>query len=124
MKDEDTRESDLIFFWIIDNYHYFLEIFLSSLLIFSNCVHLCLDVEGRAGMAAICSSEKRVDFNYLLGELSKVLPAYAIPQFIRICDKLESTGEESFLSMFLFFLKYSQTRLLSRGKIKNSKGNT
>ncbi|XP_035205863.1 long-chain fatty acid transport protein 1-like [Stegodyphus dumicola] len=50
------------------------------------------DVEGRAGMAAICDPENSVDLKHLLNELTKVLPSYAVPQFIRICDKLESTG--------------------------------
>ncbi|XP_054711773.1 long-chain fatty acid transport protein 1-like isoform X2 [Uloborus diversus] len=48
--------------------------------------------EGRAGMAAICDPENVVDLKYLLDEMTKVLPSYAIPQFIRIRDKLESTG--------------------------------
>lgn len=50
-------------------------------------------MEGRAGMAAICDPSNTVDLKLLLSEMTKILPAYAIPQFIRICDKLESTGK-------------------------------
>jgi len=48
--------------------------------------------EGRAGMAAILDQNNGLDLNKLLRNLKKVLPAFAIPVFIRICKCLEMTG--------------------------------
>ncbi|XP_071034549.1 long-chain fatty acid transport protein 1 isoform X3 [Parasteatoda tepidariorum] len=48
--------------------------------------------EGRAGMAAISDPNHAVDFDALYAELTKCLPSYAVPLFIRICDTIESTG--------------------------------
>ncbi|KAG8177006.1 hypothetical protein JTE90_006950 [Oedothorax gibbosus] len=50
------------------------------------------DNEGRAGMAAITDPDHSVDLKELQSELSRVLPPYAIPLFIRLCDNLEATG--------------------------------
>lgn len=50
------------------------------------------NVEGRAGMAAICDPEKSLSLNELGENLHKALPAYAKPQFIRILEKIDMTG--------------------------------
>ncbi|GFY37647.1 long-chain fatty acid transport protein 1 [Trichonephila inaurata madagascariensis] len=50
------------------------------------------DNEGRAGMAAISDPDHKVDLKILLDELVRVLPPYAVPLFVRICDTLEATG--------------------------------
>lgn len=48
--------------------------------------------EGKAGMAAIIDPEGCIKLNQLLHNMSKVLPVFALPVFIRIVDKLEATG--------------------------------
>ncbi|XP_004524668.1 long-chain fatty acid transport protein 1 [Ceratitis capitata] len=48
--------------------------------------------EGRAGMAAIYDPERQVDLERFAYELSKVVPPYARPQFIRFLTKLDITG--------------------------------
>ncbi|XP_028968982.1 long-chain fatty acid transport protein 4 [Galendromus occidentalis] len=49
-------------------------------------------LEGKAGMAALLDPAQVVDVNKLLECLRKELPAYAVPLFIRIAEKLEATG--------------------------------
>lgn len=49
-------------------------------------------LEGKAGMAALLDPDRVVDVNKLLERLRKELPAYALPLFIRITEKLEATG--------------------------------
>jgi citronellyl-CoA synthetase len=58
---------------------------------------------GRAGMAAITPAESlaTLDFNELLQFLQGKLPAYAVPLFLRIKVKMETTGT----------FKYQKTRL-------------
>lgn len=48
--------------------------------------------EGRAGMAALADPEHRVDLDVLAKQLSKKLPSYAKPQFVRISQTLPMTG--------------------------------
>lgn len=48
--------------------------------------------EGRAGMAAILDTEKTLDLSKLPNEISKVLPSYARPIFLRIVTKMDMTG--------------------------------
>lgn len=48
--------------------------------------------EGRVGMAAIQDPDCVVDLCVLLKRLRKALPAYAIPAFIRLVKKIETTG--------------------------------
>ena len=49
-------------------------------------------MEGRAGMTAIVGTEKTVDLNALLQQLSLSLPAYAIPLFVRLIESADVTG--------------------------------
>lgn len=51
-----------------------------------------VNVEGRAGMAAISDPEKTLDISALGENLRKVLPTYARPQFLRILEKIDMTG--------------------------------
>jgi fatty-acyl-CoA synthase len=46
--------------------------------------------DGRAGMAAIIVGEG-FDFNSFAEHLSRQLPAYAVPVFVRICKRLDAT---------------------------------
>lgn len=50
------------------------------------------NTEGRAGMAAIFDPDKQVDLNEFAKNISKVLPAYAKPQFLRFLTKIDLTG--------------------------------
>ena len=49
-------------------------------------------LEGKAGMAALLDTDRVVDINKLLVQLRKELPAYAVPLFVRISERLEATG--------------------------------
>lgn len=51
-----------------------------------------VNVEGRAGMAAISDPEKTLSLKELGDNLRKALPSYARPQFIRILEKIDMTG--------------------------------
>lgn len=51
-----------------------------------------VNVEGRAGMAAITDPERTLDLKALGDNLRKSLPTYARPQFIRILEKIDMTG--------------------------------
>lgn len=51
--------------------------------------------EGKAGMAAICDPDKKTDLKVFLKEARNVLPAYAVPLFVRVVADLEATGEGS-----------------------------
>ncbi|GAA5973711.1 hypothetical protein JCM21900_004997 [Sporobolomyces salmonicolor] len=57
--------------------------------------------EGRAGCAAIPKSAGPVDFPKLSAHVAAALPKYAQPLFIRLVDKLESTGTEKQLKVAL-----------------------
>ncbi|KAL3225408.1 hypothetical protein MRX96_025836 [Rhipicephalus microplus] len=48
--------------------------------------------EGKAGMAAICDPEGKLDLKAFLRDVRNALPAYAIPLFIRVVKDLEATG--------------------------------
>ncbi|GFS48578.1 long-chain fatty acid transport protein 1 [Nephila pilipes] len=50
------------------------------------------NVEGRAGMAAIQVKLESIDFSELYQKVSKRLPPYAIPIFIRVSSEIEATG--------------------------------
>ncbi|XP_037947982.1 long-chain fatty acid transport protein 4-like [Teleopsis dalmanni] len=50
------------------------------------------NTEGRAGMAAIYDPEKQVKLDEFADNLSKVLPSYAKPQFLRFLTKIDLTG--------------------------------
>lgn len=49
--------------------------------------------EGRAGMATILDADHTVDVKVLGEALSKALPSYAQPLFLRIADKIDLTGK-------------------------------
>lgn len=51
-----------------------------------------VNVEGRAGMAAISDPEKTLNLKELSLNLRKALPSYARPQFLRILEKIDMTG--------------------------------
>lgn len=48
--------------------------------------------EGRAGMAAIADPDRRADLRLLAEQLTKCLPAYERPVFLRVSDALPMTG--------------------------------
>lgn len=48
--------------------------------------------EGKAGMAAICDPEGKLDLKTFLRDVRNALPAYAVPLFIRVVKDLEATG--------------------------------
>ncbi|KAL5288342.1 SLC27A4.2 family protein [Megaselia abdita] len=50
------------------------------------------NTEGRAGMAAIYDPERLVDIDSFADNLRKILPNYAMPQFLRFLSKLDLTG--------------------------------
>ena len=55
-------------------------------------------VEGRAGMAAIVDPEHELDIsNGFAAELSKKLPSYGVPVFLRLMDKIPATGTYKFV---------------------------
>lgn len=51
-----------------------------------------VNVEGRAGMAAISDPEKTLNMKELCENLQKALPSYARPQFVRVLEKIDMTG--------------------------------
>jgi citronellyl-CoA synthetase len=52
------------------------------------------NTNGRAGMASICLDQdhSEFDFSNLHQQLSKEMPAYAVPVFLRIREQMETTG--------------------------------
>ncbi|XP_034256250.1 long-chain fatty acid transport protein 4-like [Thrips palmi] len=48
--------------------------------------------EGRPGMAALADPERRADLDVLAKQLSRKLPSYARPLFVRLCTSLPMTG--------------------------------
>merc|ERR1712071_253006 len=71
------------------------EAVISNLVGLKDCVVYGVEVhgnEGRAGMAAILDPEGELDLADLAREMSKVLPAYAKPLFIRIIKNMRMTG--------------------------------
>ncbi len=52
------------------------------------------NTNGRAGMASICLSKDHTEFDFknIYDEMSKELPAYAMPMFLRIREKMDTTG--------------------------------
>ena len=61
----------------------------------SDCVVFGVSIpnaDGKVGMAVIADPEKTINLETLYPELSKRLPQYAIPQFIRITPIIELTG--------------------------------
>jgi citronellyl-CoA synthetase len=65
------------------------------------------NTNGRAGMAAITPAESlaTLDFAELLGFARERMPAYAVPLFLRVKVKMETTGT----------FKYQKTRLKNEG---------
>lgn len=57
--------------------------------------------EGRAGMAAILDENNTLDIKLLYGIVTKSLPSYARPLFVRIVKELEKTGKFSNLLIFI-----------------------
>lgn len=51
-----------------------------------------LNMDGRAGMAAISDPEKTLNLKELSDNLRKALPSYARPQFVRVLEKIDMTG--------------------------------
>ncbi|GBM38114.1 Long-chain fatty acid transport protein 1 [Araneus ventricosus] len=51
-----------------------------------------LNIEGRAGMAAIHINPKNVDFSELYQNARERLPSYAIPLFLRLSKQMDETG--------------------------------
>ncbi|CRK92993.1 CLUMA_CG006481, isoform A [Clunio marinus] len=51
-----------------------------------------VNMEGRAGMAAISDPEKNLHLKTLSENLRKALPSYARPQLLRILEKIDMTG--------------------------------
>lgn len=62
---------------------------LSDVVVFGVNVPGC---EGKAGMVAIADPEKKVDVSTLFTQISSSLPSYALPLFVRLVDKFETTG--------------------------------
>lgn len=61
----------------------------------SDCVVFGVPIphcDGKAGMAVIADPNRTVDVSSLFNELTKRLPAYSIPLFIRITSQIELTG--------------------------------
>jgi solute carrier family 27 fatty acid transporter 1/4 len=50
--------------------------------------------DGRAGMAAILDPEGSLDFTSLASGVTKSLPSYARPLFVRIVKQLDMTGKK------------------------------
>ncbi|GBM44708.1 Long-chain fatty acid transport protein 1 [Araneus ventricosus] len=50
------------------------------------------NVEGKAGMGAVQADPKGIDFSELYQNLSKRLPPFAIPLFLRMFEEMEETG--------------------------------
>ena len=50
------------------------------------------NLEGRAGMTAIVDPEKEVDMSKLHSSITKYLPSYAQPIFVRIVGSIDTTG--------------------------------
>lgn len=48
--------------------------------------------EGKAGMAAILDPEHKTDLNKMLRDASAILPAYAVPLFVRLLKEVDATG--------------------------------
>lgn len=61
-------------------------------------------MDGKAGMAAI-TAKSEVDFDTLHAELSRHLPPYAVPLFIRVQEEAETTGT----------FKYRKVELVQEG---------
>ncbi|CAG2121333.1 unnamed protein product, partial [Medioppia subpectinata] len=66
----------------------------------SDCVVFGVEVnglEGKAGMAVIASQDHEINLMQLAVSLRKQLPPYAVPVFVRITDRIESTGSYKLL---------------------------
>lgn len=49
-------------------------------------------IEGKAGMAAICSTGSPFDLDAFLTNVKRALPSYARPLFLRLMPIVETTG--------------------------------
>lgn len=61
--------------------------------------------EGKAGMVVLLDPERKTDFANLLSKISKELPPYAVPVFVRLTSSLEATGT----------FKLPKTKLMKEG---------
>jgi len=53
-------------------------------------------IEGKAGMACIVDPQRHLNIDELYSEISKTLPPYARPVFIRLSDEIAQTGTHKF----------------------------
>ena len=68
---------------------------LNSITDFKSCVVYGVHIpgtEGRAGMAAIADPNRTISLELLTEGVSKNLPSYARPLFIRLSKEIETTG--------------------------------
>ncbi|KAI1290336.1 Long-chain fatty acid transport protein 4 [Halotydeus destructor] len=71
------------------------ESLISKVLKLTDCIVYGVQVpfcEGQAGMAAILDTDKDIDLNQFTSSLSKIMPIFSIPVFIRLVNQIESTG--------------------------------
>jgi solute carrier family 27 fatty acid transporter 1/4 len=81
------------------------------------------NVEGRAGMAAIADPERSLDLKTLSDNLRKALPSYARPQFVRILEKIESTGTSKLKKVDLQKESFDPSKTSDKIYFLNSKTN-
>lgn len=62
---------------------------LSDCVVFGVSIPHC---DGKAGMAVIADPDKTVEMSHLYYECNRRLPAFAMPLFVRITNKIELTG--------------------------------
>ena len=62
---------------------------LSDCVVFGVAIQHC---DGKCGMAVIADPNRTIELDTLYRELTKRLPAFAIPLFVRITSKIELTG--------------------------------
>jgi len=65
--------------------------------------------EGRAGMAVISDPENNLDLQQLVSGISKALPSYARPMFLRVSTSIDMTGILCLLIDYLFIAFYTIT---------------
>lgn len=82
------------------------------------------NIEGRAGMAAILDSENNIDLQLLGNNLRKALPAYALPQFIRLLVKVDMTGTCKLIKLDLQKEGYNPSLITDKLYYLNSKTTT
>lgn len=76
-----------------------MENIISSILDFKECVVIGVELpghEGKAGMLALTNEDLHLTLNELLVKMKDKLPSYSIPLFIRLANKLDTTGTFKF----------------------------